>query len=266
MQLFRHISLLTAVAVCLTGHPAAAADDLRITADQGTLALTTATGAPRPDSQIIGREILIGTQTQGYRARIDGIETDPHAAQPLKLYDVSFLNTKTGMWEPLCNPGPFGLARAVPVSGGWTRDGRFMPASDDRFTFNCTSGAHVKCLRLGYAPWAIGPDGASLTPKHQACTRMMRADYCGTGQPFTVPGRQIQILDRARGLPERLFGRLEAIWGENGAICLARSRVPKEFPLSEILKACPRLAEIPAEQCTAEVLEAHPAAVLGNRP
>jgi len=153
----------------------------------------------------------------------------------------------------------------VPVPAVWSRDGRYQPLNDGQFTFNCTSGSHVKCLRMGYAPWKTGPGGESLAPFHQACTRMMRADYCGTGQPQTVAGRQIQLFDRRAALPDRLYGRFEAVWGEDGAICLARARVPHQHPLNEVLNACPRLAEIPADQCDPALLQSHPKALFANR-
>jgi ferredoxin len=38
-------------------------------------------------------------------------------------------------------------------------------------------------------------DLISLQDHHQACTRMARADYCGDGVPWTVPGTAIDIYD-----------------------------------------------------------------------
>ena len=47
-------------------------------------------------------------------------------------------------------------------------------------TLACEGGAITKCIRWGYQPWAQH-SGSSLKELHQACTRMARADYCGTG-------------------------------------------------------------------------------------
>ena len=260
------LAMLVFLAPVLASAPAAADDRTVILRDGQLLLAADAGPAPGTDA-VIGIEFPVGGPGGGgYLARIRGVMDDPHAAvDPITLYDVEFLDRRTGQWEALCNPGPFGLALAVPVAGNWSRDGRFLPRDDGRFTFSCTSGAHVKCLRMGYAPWMIGPDGESLAPYHQACTRMMRADYCGIGQPFTVAGRTIQIIDRRNASAGGAIERLEAIWGEHGAICVRRPRVPDQFPLKQIHAACPRLADVPAAMCTNDLLKTHPGALLLNQ-
>jgi len=50
-------------------------------------------------------------------------------------------------------------------------------------------------MRSGYKPWKV-VNGQSLWAYHQACTRMMRADYCGDGRPHTREGTPIYIDDR----------------------------------------------------------------------
>ena len=69
------------------------------------------------------------------------------------------------------------------MTGTWTPDGRYVPLPPGQFTLTCTVGAHAKCLQQGYWPWATTPQGDSLEPYLQACTRLMRADYAGT-EPF----------------------------------------------------------------------------------
>jgi hypothetical protein len=110
----------------------------------------------------------------------------------------------------------------------------------------------------------VAPDGQSLAPYHEACVRVVRADYCGDGTPHTVPGVAIEMFDRA-GVHTRRdpgYGTFEALWGPDGAVCLARARRP-EFPLVEILRQCPRLADLPPADCAA--LGTLPGALLGNR-
>jgi hypothetical protein len=41
----------------------------------------------------------------------------------------------------------------------------------------CISGAVGKCARFGYKPWKVLSDGQALSMYHQACVRMLRADY-----------------------------------------------------------------------------------------
>jgi hypothetical protein len=87
-------------------------------------------------------------------------------------------------------------------------------------TFSCASGVIAKCVTWGYAPWRVGP------ALHQTCTRMARADYCGTGISYTRNGTRIDVFDTA-GVqgpvsdPELLF---EAGWNEGGAACVSRTR------------------------------------------
>ena len=53
-------------------------------------------------------------------------------------------------------------------------------------------GAIAKCVLWGYRPWATY-NGTPLAQYHQACTRMVRADYCGTGTSYTVTGNRISV-------------------------------------------------------------------------
>jgi hypothetical protein len=87
-------------------------------------------------------------------------------------------------------------------------------------TYSCLGGVIAKCARWGYGPWRVG---AAL---HQTCTRMARADYCGTGVSFTRDGTPIDMFDvqgvqQPAGDAEFLF---EAGWSENGATCVNRPR------------------------------------------
>ena len=62
----------------------------------------------------------------------------------------------------------------------------------------------------------------SLTDYHQACTRMARADYCGDGTPWTVPGTPIDIFDHLSPQIETQETKwpVEAEWTPDGAYCL----------------------------------------------
>ena len=67
----------------------------------------------------------------------------------------------------------------------------------------CRGAVLAKCTEFGYRRWATatrcslgsGCSDVALAPIHQACTRMMRADYCGDGMPNTVDGHPIDIYD-----------------------------------------------------------------------
>lgn len=256
---------LLATLLVAGGAPIAVANPL-VQVIEGRFTVSDPDGSRLPEARLIGTKINIGDPNAGgYTARVNAIVPDPAGGNhPLTLYDISFRNRSTGRWEPLCDTGPYGHALAVPMSGTWTSRGRYVGLSDGRFSFSCTSGAHLKCLRMGYAPWKTGRDGESLSAYHQACTRMMRADYCGNGTSYTIAGRRLQVRDRLHPPQRTRLGKFEAVWGADGAVCLRRPRVPDRFPLETILHACPRLSET-LEQCDEAMLETEPKALFANR-
>ncbi len=268
MKLAPFTTLLAALLISggLMAQPAAEAPQQIVVTESRFVAIGS-DGETLPEAALIGAVIEVGDASAGgYLVRIDDIlhDTETPGSVPLTLYKMFFQKLPTREWAPLCDKGPDGYAMAVPMAGVWSRDGSYRPLDDGGFNLSCTSGAHVKCLRLGYAPWHIGDDGESLAPYHQACTRMIRADYCGDGRAHTVPGRIIMIYDRRSRWPDMQYGSFEAIWDENGAICLNKSRVPEKFPLTDILMSCPRLAKAPKE-CGDQQLRSSSSALLGNR-
>ena len=231
------------------------------------LVVTLRDGSTLAGEALIGVELRLGSGDATYVIRIDDVAPDPYAHdQSVMLYDVAVQDAASGRWDKLCAADPYGHPTAIPVPGFWDDAGAFVRGRPGEFSFACTAGAQGKCVRFGYPPWASAPSGVSLAPYHEACVRMVRADYCGDSTPHTVPGVAIEMFDSA-GVHARLgpgHGAFEALWGPDGALCLARSRRP-EFPLAEVLRACPRLAELPAEACTPAALDTLPGAPLGNR-
>jgi ADYC domain len=216
---------------------------------------------------LVGATFTINDRVAGrYRFRIDQVLPDPEAPGRGALYDVSVYGPAEARWDKLCAADAEGRTTAIVVPGSWTADGRFLRAAARGFSFACTAGAEAKCVRFGYPPWATAPDGGGMAPYHAACVRMVRADYCGDGTPHTVPGVTIQFFDRAaiNARPANAYGAFEALWGSDGAVCMARSRRP-EFPIEDILRRCPRLAALPATACSAGAIERLPGALLGNR-
>ncbi|MCB9565705.1 MAG: hypothetical protein H6710_00495 [Myxococcales bacterium] len=59
----------------------------------------------------------------------------------------------------------------------------------DQIFIACLSGAVGKSAFYGYYPWEVGAE------YHELATRMIRADYCGTGFAHTKPGTPVQIHD-----------------------------------------------------------------------
>lgn len=138
---------------------------------------------------------------------------------------------------------------AIAVGGQWDYnsgapgDGRKLieqgnPAYDTHVTFACTDGAIGKCVeKAHYKPWAnAAPEcrvsWVGLWPRrrcwtetqemlHEACVRMVRADYCGDGVSMTVDGIGIDLWDESsiNTQSEQVWG-LEGEWTPNGARCL----------------------------------------------
>lgn len=241
----------------------AAAVEVSFTLEGAQMVARGADGAKLAPSVLPGATIRFGDAgTSIYTLRIDAVIASP-APGPTSLYDLSVQTPDSDGWQKLCEPDPQGRTTAIAVPGSWAED-RFVRGAPGEFTFACTAGARGKCLRLGYLPWAATLAGESMAPYHAACTRMMRADYCGDGTPHTVIGMQVQLFDRAGIIPQidRDFGSFEAAWGPDGAACIAHARV-SAFPLEAVLRACPRLAA--AGPCTEDAIWTLPGALLGNR-
>ncbi len=170
-------------------------------------------------------------------ARIDSVSTDPHDPE-LTLYEASIRADGASEWQPYCKPDRDGRNAAFAVAGGFSTDG---PRPDqDGVTLACTSGSIGKCIRLHYRPWD-SLDGGSMADLLTACTRMIRADYCGNGQPHTRDGTWIDVYDRfgiqkrepRPGVPERF----EAAWGPTGATYLTVGRWTDD--VASIVRECP---------------------------
>jgi len=119
----------------------------------------------------------------------------------------------------------------IPISGRWMPNGA-LNGDAPGATLACASGAIGKCMEWGFAPWSA-PDYFT------ACTRMVRADYCGDGRSHTKPGIQIAFdkFDRPWQVPPRY--RFEAIWGADGAHCITAPRVATLFSPHDLQKQCP---------------------------
>ncbi len=261
--LIRSITLLGCLLGSL-GFPLAEEAQPILAVVEGRFVLNQANGGILPPESLVGQELTV----HGYRARITDVSSVPERPQgPIMLYDIDVYQLGSGEWKSWCTPDVDGRTWAIPVTGTWTATGQYVPLPPGQWTLTCTAGAHAKCLRAGYWPWETTPQGASMVPYLQACTRMMRADYCGNGTPHTVPGVIVEPFDRAGmlRLPLQPYGTFEAIWGAEGAVCLQRSRLPDRFPLDELLQSCPRLANRMGTSCNEDMVFSHPDGLLGNR-
>lgn len=177
--------------------------------------------------------------------RVESATQDPAPDGDTWSYDVSVYDPVHVSWFPLCTnagvrvnalalDGTWNYGVGVPGGGAKTVDGK-------NFTFACRSvGAIGKCASIvGYKPWRT-VNGVSLDRHHQACVRLLRADFCGNGQPYTVNGNRVDIYDGigVQQDTESLWF-FEAEWDTNGARCFSpvnrsRSAVPCYQPRTDV--------------------------------
>lgn len=199
----------------------------------------------RPDGRRFEGAALIGAvvvgrdpERGGAAFRIDAVRADPEDTEVI-LYDLSARDTQSGEWKPYCVPDVRGVTAGIFLAGSWDSHGVHL--HDDMFSVSCTSGVIGKCVRAGYKPWRTAPDGKPMWDYHQACTRLMRADYCGDGTAHTRNGTPIEIIDRLGSTEEPDTGFVfEAGWTPGGASCVAKPRLsPSPWSLEDIAAECP---------------------------
>lgn len=178
----------------------------------------------------------VDNQGRSLQLKIQDVEIDPK--DPLReiyLYTIVYQDPASSNWQNLCQPDRDQVAKALPLSGQWDAKGNYQ---NNGITLACTNGVLAKCVRWGYKPWKT-EQGYSLRDFLQACTRMVRADYCGKGTAHTQEGIRIDVYDRL-GIQKRAEHTgmvFEAAWGPNGAIAINRTRFPEMF--AQIQQECP---------------------------
>lgn len=125
----------------------------------------------------------------------------------------------------------------IPVGGAkWQIDGSRVD-DPDSIQLACTHDAIGGCINWGYAPWEY-QGGMLLQAHHQACTRMKRADFCGSGDPVTTTNQSdylhtpIELWDSLsiHAVGAQTATTMEAFWNENGATCFNPSQYRSTLP------------------------------------
>jgi len=218
------------------------------------LKATVFEGAPGPRGSGAVGAVFQATLDSGetLALAITGVETRGDPGRTFLAYEVVFL--ADGQWRPLCGTDASGRPlAAIPLNGRWdyregTESGGAHLDDPGVFTFACEDRVLAKCVMMGYAPWQQGflcrvdergrkaCGKTTLAPLHQACSRALRADYCGDGISYTEDGMWTLVRDGVgiRGDSEEWL--FEAEWDEHGARCLARERLPEGIPCEESLR------------------------------
>ena len=198
---------------------------------------------PVSGTALIGATLTVRIEQTEHTFQLQNIYQDAQSAVgDVYLYDIVFRTATTG-WLSLCTDSQGSAVPAVLLPNSWDLSSGARIDDPGTVTFACVNGALGKCVRLGYRPWASAQQCTSgscttvpLLEHHQACSRMIRADYCGTGQSYTINGTLIDVWD---GLSPALQSRatdwpLEANWAPGGATCLSVQRkledVKRQYP------------------------------------
>jgi hypothetical protein len=175
------------------------------------------------DSDFLMAE-FVGSLGEGQqvRLRVEGIAPAPAPNADLNTYYLTYVGPD-GLRYPACVDNFGAGTSAIPVSGRWNYQSG-VPGGGSKiedassFTFGCLGAAIAKCVLWGYRPWAT-LNGVSLAPHHQACTRMVRADFCGDGTSYTQNGKSIDLYDSLGIQQDTDAWQLESVWSPNGAQC-----------------------------------------------
>lgn len=215
-----------------------------LTAHGGELVLSMGDGRELHSQELLGATLTVG----GTRVRLDAIE---RASLPrggtYVLHHFTRLDG-SGETSEFCTMDAEGRRWALP----------FVDAEGQLY-LACSAGAIGKCARWGY--WPQDPATREL---HEACTRMVRADYGGDGATATRDGTAIKLCDRLGILPcDDGHGPLEAAWSRDGAVCVARPRLSDLATLEQLEARYPWLKDHLGETaCTLDAAWDEPRAVL----
>lgn len=136
-------------------------------------------------------------------------------------YDVRYEDAG-GEWWPVCKDAG-GPTQAIPVTGRWNYahgvpGGGAKIDDPSSFTFACRGTAAIaKCVDLGYHPWK----SELLAAHHQACTRLIRADFCGDGTSHTTDGQWVNLYDGLGIQKDTEEWVVESEWDTAGARCFS---------------------------------------------
>ena len=205
--------------------------------DGGNLHVLTKQGDVFAGTDLAGAKIDFevdeGGKKKKKKIRINDV-TPVSPGSDLLAYDID-VKIEAGPWQPLCSDAQGDPVDVLLIDGVWSgaTGARVHEGVADRVTFACRDAALAKCVEFGYVPWeALG--GMTLDELHQACTRMVRADYCGDGHAHTDNGTPIHILDQEgiQTADPNVSYVVEAEWGPNGATCLnaANTRIAGTDP------------------------------------
>lgn len=220
----------------------------------GRLVGTTSGGNTIRGSQLQGAIFLVRigrpTTFQDYYIKIDEVHDEVRYwakggnAPRLEGYRLKYQRINDTYFQDMCtNPPADGGPDVLSMGGDFIHDvlvfeGERIGArtrtdaadpTHEWFSIGCAGGTLAKMYLTGHTI-AARMDGFSTTqPERQAILKLLSADYCGDGTPFTVSGQPLQWaddhawmqVDSSKITRQSTF---EARWTDTGAACLSTPR------------------------------------------
>jgi hypothetical protein len=190
----------------------------------GTSATGTAITAGSTSGPPLSGASLVGSTWNGstgpgpanVKLRIDSALAGSAPNTDLWFYGVSY-QTTTG-WQPLCGLDDSNRPiLAVSVAGVWGivgPDRAHYATSTTQFTLACRGKTIGKCVELGYKTYK------GYTNQLTSCVRLLRGDYCGTGNAYTTNGNELNLYDNVGVQTDTQVWPVEAEWTPDGARCV----------------------------------------------
>lgn len=167
-----------------------------------------------------------GSTITDFEIMISEIEQVTGGTHPYQFHRVQTRMLPDGEWEDACHDGGGNPVKAILLKGDWVPPEYARSTetgADEATTWACRGAALAKCVEWGYHPEGT-VSSTLLSDHHQACTRMVRADYCGDGEHHTENGTIIDV-DDSLGINEfETSWVIESAWGPDGALCLNEPR------------------------------------------
>lgn len=190
---------------------------------------------------------FVGTLSNGAQVslRVDSMTANTGSSGDIWLYRVSYYDVTYNQWSPICRDAQGAATDAIALNGRWNYGagvvgGGSKIVDSGVFTLACQGEAMAKCVNFGYRPWAKS-GSVSLADAHQACTRMLRADYCGDGMSHTTDGQWVNVFDNYNIEVDTETWAFEAEWDTEGARCITqtlRAHTPVTCPNERTVSAC----------------------------
>ncbi len=220
----------------------------------GDLFAVDAYGPPGSPVQRLSGTALIGLKLHFMVKGYDNVEHEvvlkfiDHLGDPMAgdFYAITKVDPVSGNHlAPLCeeDAGGYRLARIYDALSLNGQSGEITYPNAGIHHVACSSGSLAKAALLGYPPDPTRVD----TQRFTLANRVVRADYCADGTPYTYPGNLLDIEDNFSPGQEgktledvrASLGEdevIEAVWDANGVLCMD---TPRASNLSQEDVLCP---------------------------